>query len=204
MLFIWFTLSFYVLLIGAYSLIVGLKVCRRKTIIRNEETLHYFLWFLIFSIPFEIFSLGCENMSFKLKILVGIIISFAIFILFWFLINRKFYDTHGFQILKYIFIFNVSIDVVYNVITNVVNLFNDQIEVHKLHYFPKLHFTIITLRKRDLDVPLYKFEWCIRDNFKNRYFDCFPVMGFLLISVGCCLISISVLYYYYLMNLFSI
>lgn len=135
--FMWFLFSCYVLLIGVYSLIVGLKVCRHKTIVRNEETLHCFLKFLIFSIPFGIISCNGENLSFTLKF-IGVVSFFAIFALFWFLFDRKFYGKQGFQILKYVVIFNVSIDDFNNVITGVTNLFNDKIEVTKLRYFSKL------------------------------------------------------------------
>lgn len=49
---------------------------------------------------------------------------------------------------------------------------------------------MITLKKINPNALLYKYEWFIRDNFKNKPFKYFPKLGFYLICVGICLICI--------------
>jgi len=195
----WFNFFIYVLVIGLYFLIIGVKVFKHKTIVRNEETLFSFCYCLIASIPYTLVLILTDkfNLSLSLEIFFRILLSIPIVFLFFFFYCKK-YNKYGFFIFKYIFIFNSAIDDVKKIIANAEKIYAEDIKLVKLSHFSKLYFTIITLKKINPDALLYKYEWFIRDNLKNKPFKYFPKLGFYLICLSLCLICSFMIFLIYL------
>lgn len=83
----WFNFFIYVLVIGLYFLIIGVKVFKHKTktIVRNEETLFSFCYCLIASIPYTLVLILTDkfNLSLSLEIFFRILLSIPIVFLFF-------------------------------------------------------------------------------------------------------------------------
>lgn len=199
----WFCFFMYILAIGLYLLIIGVKVFKHKTIVRNEETLFIFCYCLVISLPYTLVMILTDkfNLSLSLEIFFRILLSIPILFLIFFFYIKK-YNKYGFSIFKYIFIFNSSIDEVKKIIASAEKLYANDIKLIKLSYFHKLYFTMITLKKINPNALLYKYEWFIRDNFKNKPFKYFPKLGFYLICVGICLICSFIIFMIYLNNMY--